>query len=97
MENFLLAVPVRPDSHFYDPSFSMFGQPLQLVDCLQVEALMPRGGHPVRYQLPDDNGLNNHAIEFPLFYLHGARGNHRRETHACPNAKVLTRDVPNHR
>lgn len=97
MENLLSAVPVRPDFHFCDQSFSMFGQRLQLVDCLRMRALMPRGDHPVRYQLPDADGLKCYTNEFPLFYLHGARCNYPRETHGCTNAKVLTNGVLNNR
>ena len=79
MQNILAAAPVRPDFHFCDQSFSMFGPRLRLADCLQAETQMPRGTQPIRYHEPDQVDFNEHDIEFPLDYLHGARSDHLRE------------------
>ena len=73
MQNLLAAAPIRPDFHFCDPSFSFFGHPLRLADCLQAEALMPRGAQLLRYHQPDQENLNELDLQFPLVYLHGAK------------------------
>lgn len=73
MQNLLAAAPIRPDFHFCDPSFSTYGHPLRLADCLQAEAMMPRGAQLLRYHQPDQEDLNDHDLQFPLKYLHGTR------------------------
>lgn len=96
MENLLLATPVPPDFLYCDLSYSYFGAPFQLADCLQAEALMPRGDHPVRYHHTDnDVPTVEHDVELPLSYRYGARSNQSQETYTYRNAKVLSRDVPN--
>lgn len=75
MQALLATAPVRPDFHFCDQGYSYYRDSFQLADCLQAEALMPRGTHALRYhQTPppgDPHEFDNLDREFPVVYRHG--------------------------
>ena len=75
MQALLAIAPVRPDFHFCDQVFSNYRGSFQLADCLQAEALMPRGTHALRYhQAPppfDPHEFDNLDRVFPVVYRHG--------------------------
>ena len=73
MQALLATPPVRPDFHFCDASYSNYRPSFSYADCLQAEALMPRGTQALRYHEPSYVDLAEFPLQFPVTYRHGMR------------------------
>lgn len=67
MSTLLATAPVPPDFHSCNSDYSEYRDSFSLTDCVQAEALMPRGTRTLRYHEPAPIGpVIEHDLEFPV-------------------------------